>query len=1433
MNADNRRGEMADVKMQLGQLAGSRAPGAAEMRRELFKKVISHMTIGIDVSSVFSEMVMCSAASDLVVKKMCYLYVATYAATKPELALLTINFLQRDCQDDDPMIRGLALRNLCALRVRGLVEYLVGPLERGLGDVSAYVRAVAVMGVLKLYHLAPAVCREHGYIGMLKRKLTDDPDAQVVANCVSALQEILAGESLAEDGDPEAVRDRDMLHSRSVVFALLNRMKEMSEWAQCTVLDLASRYTPAHPDEAFDLMNLLEDRLQHANSAVVLATAKLFLHLTLSMPDVHHQVYERIKTPLLTLVGTCSTEQSYAVLCHLSLLVSRCPSVFAGDYKHLYCKVRDPPYVKRLKLQMLTAIANDSNTYDIVTELTEYAADVDVSIAREAIRAVGQIALQSYDVNGIVDRLLQFLEMDTDYVTAETLVLVRDLLRKYPQWAQDCIAVVGSVSSRSVTDPRAKAALVWMLGEYGQHMGDAPYTLEGFVNSWEEETNAEVRLELLTAVAKLFFKRPPECQKMLGAVLAHGLAESQQDVHDRALLYYRLLRAGVGVAEQVINPKKQPVSVFVDSQGSETRDRIFDEFNSLSVVYQKPAYLSGFDSIDSLLGLAAPSPAPGGGAGLEDMLSGAHAPVRPALVLSAKASLDAPSFQRTWSQLPVAATLEEKLPGTFITALSAPAPLLRHMAHRNIQCMASGGQRPAFRFFFYAQKADAAPGGMFLVELQVNTNAGTASGKVKGAAGAADEFAALFRDALLHQPFGTATSDICTESLIFTMRHGPTIVILLLLGAFLLAAQPSIASRASTWRNLNRAWREGGENDHLEAPSQENSGTFATPAADGSAVYIVRLSTAPPLSEYRGGIAGYPATATWDDGSDEEDSDAVAAYAGLLQRQQAQVASEAGVPEDGLLYSYKHTSNGFAARLTRRQLWRLQRHPAVASVRASRVFSRQTSDSPQFLGLPGKVWPAVGGQSKAGEGTVVGIVDSGIWPEHPSFSDKGFSSQLPAGWKGKCEQSSSFRCNNKLIGAKAFYSGFQQSIGRPVLTNDWLTPRDADGHGTWCAGAAAGNPVNVKGGGQVNGMAPAARIAAYKVFWTDGNGELTAMESDIIAAVNQGVADGVDVLSLSLGSKYPDPNDHYFNDLAFMRANAAGVFVTFAAGNNGPPGRGGNYRTLDNFAPFYLTVGASSIARGGVSLVSSTAGTQSLALGATISSNGTGGDFNGNSTDGTDGTDGSSSSTVLTADGGITFTSSSSSAPVVADFSSRGPLLQPSATAQPPMAALMTTARVTDTSKSAIKSSTGGEATPWEMGAGHVFPPAMLDPGLTYDARDRDYQNFLAGQDLNRAKKEFPGVALSPLAVRNLNLPTITLPRLQGSLQVTRTVTNVGQSRSTYSVSGKAPQGVKVTVSSKSLTLAPREKATYTLTITVDTPSNDVRVYSVGRQLGP
>lgn len=822
------KGEVSDLKSQLRQLAGSRAPGVDDSKRDLFKKVISYMTIGVDVSAVFGEMVMCSATSDIVLKKMCYLYVGNYAKVNPDLALLTINFLQRDCKDADPMIRGLALRSLCSLRVANLVEYLVGPLGSGLKDNSSYVRIVAVMGVLKLYHISASTCVDADFPQTLKHLMLNDSDTQVVANCLTALQEIWSAEASTSE---EASREREALLSKPVVYYFLNRIREFSEWAQCLVLDLAAKYVPSDNNEIFDIMNLLEDRLQHANGAVVLATIKLFLQLTLSMADVHQQVYERIKAPLLTLVSSGSPEQSYAVLSHLHLLVMRAPYIFSSDYKHFYCQYNEPSYVKKLKLEMLTAVANESNTYEIVTELCEYAANVDIPIARESIRAVGKIALQQYDVNAIVDRLLQFLEMEKDYVTAEALVLVKDLLRKYPQWSQDCIAVVGNISSKNVQEPKAKAALIWMLGEYSLEMHDAPYILEGLIENWDEEHSAAVRLHLLTAVMKCFFKRPPETQKALGAALAAGLADFHQDVHDRALFYYRVLQHNVSVAERVVNPPKQAVSVFADTQSSEIKDRIFDEFNSLSVVYQKPSYMFtdkehrgplefsdelgnlsiGAESAagtvvpahrveandkDLLLstsekeeirgpsnnGSAYSAPSYDGsavsaasqalseltilnpsvpaltpqsslaiddllGLGLPEIPSPAPAPSPPLLKLNPKAVLDPGTFQQKWRQLPISLSQEYSVSPQGVAALTTSEALLRHMQSHSIHCIASGGQSPNFKFFFFAQKAEELS--TFLVECIINTSSAKAQIKIKADdQSASQEFSALFQSAL-------------------------------------------------------------------------------------------------------------------------------------------------------------------------------------------------------------------------------------------------------------------------------------------------------------------------------------------------------------------------------------------------------------------------------------------------------------------------------------------------------------------------------------------------------------------------------------------------------------------------------------------------------------------------------------------------------------
>ncbi|CAI6009514.1 unnamed protein product [Closterium sp. NIES-65] len=309
--------------------------------------------------------------------------------------------------------------------------------------------------------------------------------------------------------------------------------------------------------------------------------------------------------------------------------------------------------------------------------------------------------------------------------------------------------------------------------------------------------------------------------------------------------------------------------------------------------------------------------------------------------------------------------------------------------------------------------------------------------------------------------------------------------------------------------------------------------------------------------------------------ADERESD-VRAFAQFVGGVQQHMLQAVGIPKNRIVHSYRYVLNGVSIKLTRSEAHRLQRHESVLKVERSQTVSVQTIHTPQFLQLPSRVWPSVGGRTKAGNGMIIGIVDTGIWPEHPSFSDKGYP-PVPPRWRGKCTTTSDFKgCSKKIIGARYFAEGLVASGGVVDPSTEYLSPRDASDHGTWCAGAAAGNPVKVSGGGvqfgTASGMAPRARIAVYKAIWVQGK-LAVGSDSDVFAAVDRAVADGVDVLSMSVAIN----EETYFKHLAMLRAARAGVFVSLVAGNSGPPPASPKlYRTLTNLSPYYITVAAST-----------------------------------------------------------------------------------------------------------------------------------------------------------------------------------------------------------------------------------------------------------------
>ncbi|TQD89418.1 hypothetical protein C1H46_025061 [Malus baccata] len=267
--------------------------------------------------------------------------------------------------------------------------------------------------------------------------------------------------------------------------------------------------------------------------------------------------------------------------------------------------------------------------------------------------------------------------------------------------------------------------------------------------------------------------------------------------------------------------------------------------------------------------------------------------------------------------------------------------------------------------------------------------------------------------------------------------------------------------------------------------------------------------------------------------------------------------------ESLLLHSYKRTFNGFAAKLTEEEAQKLAGMDGVVSVFPSETKKLQTTRSWDFIGFPEMVK-----RSAIETDIIVGVIDSGIWPESASFSDAGFGPP-PKRWKGACKGEGNFTCNNKIIGAR-----YYRSLPYSKNSSDILSPRDTNGHGTHCASTAAGNLVSKAslyglGLGTARGGVPSARIAVYKVCWSEG-----CPDVDILAAFDDAIADGVDILSVSIGGF--KPSDYFRNsiDIGAFHALRKGIFTSASAGNKGP-----NLKTITNFAPWSLAVAASTIDR--------------------------------------------------------------------------------------------------------------------------------------------------------------------------------------------------------------------------------------------------------------
>lgn len=255
--------------------------------------------------------------------------------------------------------------------------------------------------------------------------------------------------------------------------------------------------------DAEQLAERISVRLQHANSAVVLTTIKVILYLMNYMEDeVLIRTLERkmgpplgksqllratlIAFPVVTLLSSGS-EVQYVGLRNILLIIQRRPAVLANEVKVFFCKYNDPIYVKLAKLEIMYRLTREENVSEVLTELREYASEVDVDFVRKAVRSIGRLAIK---ISGASDRciqtLLQLMQTKISYVVQEAIVVIKDIFRRYPNQYESIIGTLCE-NLNVLDEPEAKAAMIWIVGQYANRIENSDELLEDFAFTFKEE----------------------------------------------------------------------------------------------------------------------------------------------------------------------------------------------------------------------------------------------------------------------------------------------------------------------------------------------------------------------------------------------------------------------------------------------------------------------------------------------------------------------------------------------------------------------------------------------------------------------------------------------------------------------------------------------------------------------------------------------------------------------------------------------------------------------------------------------------------------------------------------------------------------------------------------------------------------------------------
>jgi len=596
-----KKGEIFELKSELNS-------DKKERKKEAVKKVIASMTVGKDVSALFPDVINCMQTDNLELKKLVYLYLMNYAKSQPDMAIMAVNTFVKDCEDPNPLIRALAVRTMGCIRVEKITEYLCEPLRKCLKDEDPYVRKTAAVSVAKLHDINATLVEEQGFLDSLK-ELLGDSNPMVVANAVAALSEINEASST---GKPLIEM------TTATINKLLTALNECTEWGQVFILDNLSNFNPKDDREAQSICERITPRLAHANAAVVLSAVKVLMKYMEMMgqdTDFVTNLSKKLSPPLVTLLSS-EPEVQYVALRNINLIIQKRPDILKHEMKVFFVKYNDPIYIKLEKLDIMIRLTSQANIAQVLSELKEYATEVDVDFVRKSVRAIGRCAIKvEQSAERCVSTLLDLIQTKVNYVVQEAVVVIKDIFRKYPNKYESIIATLCE-NLDTLDEPEARASMIWIIGEYAERIDNADELLESFLDNFHDE-NSQVQLQLLTAIVKLFLKRPTDTQELVQQVLSLATQDSENpDLRDRGFIYWRLLSTDPAAAKDVVLAEKPLIAEETDLLEPTLLDELICHIASLASVYHKPptAFVEGKVGLKRML----PARQPGEEDGDED-----------------------------------------------------------------------------------------------------------------------------------------------------------------------------------------------------------------------------------------------------------------------------------------------------------------------------------------------------------------------------------------------------------------------------------------------------------------------------------------------------------------------------------------------------------------------------------------------------------------------------------------------------------------------------------------------------------------------------------------------------------------------------------------------------------------------------------------------